>query len=470
MQSPTVSVIIPAYNGARFLRDTIQSVIQQTISDWELIVVDDCSSDATGQIVKSFSDLRIKYIRHDRNRGSDKARFTGLVSSSGAIIAFLDQDDLFHPDKLKAHVSFFASHPKVGVTYNARFELNHSAVTIRDIWRPPNNISLADLVLGFPLAPSDVVLRREWASQMDLLGGSLSWCGGEIVHYCNLWLSGCQFAGINRALNYRRHHSGRTISDLEGGCKAEMYAQDKVFGDARCPEEVRALKQRAHNNIYLSWACRALDQEETQLAEKYLTRVVRTQPSILQGTPCELGKWLLNYCIDDESRSHSAVLKKMCDQLPPEASNASAGYDTLVGVGFLVKGVRAILWNRPQHAAVYFAAAAKAQITVDEQLIQQMAFHLLSYEREYGWNACDSKMSELALHLETIGGKAVVHQVTGVISANRAFQSYKAGHYGKVSRDVSIAVRNSPNYLKNRGVMAIVLRSWLKLGIQVIRR
>jgi glycosyltransferase involved in cell wall biosynthesis len=97
MTTPTVSVIIPAYNGAEFLAATIQSVLDQTYSNFELIVVDDASTDDTSQVVQQFDDPRVKFIQHQENQGSDVARHTGLQASSGEIIAFLDQDDLFHP-------------------------------------------------------------------------------------------------------------------------------------------------------------------------------------------------------------------------------------------------------------------------------------------------------------------------------------------------------------------------------------
>ncbi len=214
----------------------------------------------------------------------------------------------FHPEKLRAHVELFAALPEVGFGYNDRFELDFSAESIRDLWRPPSDISLADLVLWFPIAPSDVVLRREWAEQIDLLGGSLSWCGGEIVFFGELYLSGCRFAKVPRALNYRRHHSQRIIRDLVGGCESEIYAQRKIFTDPRCPTDVRALQPIAHANLYMFWAYRALAQHETRIGREFVREAVRQKPSIVQGTPGELVEHFLINAIDDENLDHEVLL------------------------------------------------------------------------------------------------------------------------------------------------------------------
>ena len=167
MISEKVSVIIPAYNGEDFLGEAIQSVLDQTYQNFEIVIVDDVSTDRTSQIVQHFDDSRIRYILHPKNQGANIARNTGIRSSDGEIIAFLDQDDIFHSEKLNMHVTLLHENPEIGFTYNNRFNFMHSSTDIRDMWLPPSNLTLADLVLGFPLSPSDMVIRREWVTQED---------------------------------------------------------------------------------------------------------------------------------------------------------------------------------------------------------------------------------------------------------------------------------------------------------------
>jgi len=101
--NPKISVIIPTYNRAQVLSRAIQSVLKQTFNDFELIIVDDGSSDNTDEIVKEYikKDNRIKYIKHDVNKGGNKARNTGINNSLGDYITFLDSDDEYLPNNLE---------------------------------------------------------------------------------------------------------------------------------------------------------------------------------------------------------------------------------------------------------------------------------------------------------------------------------------------------------------------------------
>ncbi len=117
--NPTVSVIIPTYNRAHMVGRAIQSVLDQTYQDFELIVVDDASTDNTEEVVKSFNDERLRYIRHNENSGSSVApRNTGIEIARGEYIAFLDSDDEWLPQKLEKQIDKFNSvSPDVGLVY-----------------------------------------------------------------------------------------------------------------------------------------------------------------------------------------------------------------------------------------------------------------------------------------------------------------------------------------------------------------
>lgn len=102
-----VSIIMPSYNTASFIAESIQSVQAQTYTDWELIIVDDCSIDNTGDVVAPFlKESRIKYLNNEKNSGAAVSRNRALREAKGKWIAFLDSDDLWMPDKLKKQISF----------------------------------------------------------------------------------------------------------------------------------------------------------------------------------------------------------------------------------------------------------------------------------------------------------------------------------------------------------------------------
>jgi len=105
-KNPTVSVIIPTYNRANLISRAIRSVLNQTYSDFELIIIDDGSTDNTEDIIRQFQekDKRIKYIKHDKNKGGSAARNRGIKIAKGKYIAFQDSDDEWLPEKLNKQV------------------------------------------------------------------------------------------------------------------------------------------------------------------------------------------------------------------------------------------------------------------------------------------------------------------------------------------------------------------------------
>ena len=101
-----VSIIMPSYNTANYINKSIQSVINQTYQNWELLIVDDCSTDNTDAIVDEFQDKRIRYIKNEKNSGAAISRNRALREAKGRWIAFLDSDDLWKPEKLEKQIQF----------------------------------------------------------------------------------------------------------------------------------------------------------------------------------------------------------------------------------------------------------------------------------------------------------------------------------------------------------------------------
>lgn len=104
----TVSIITPAYNASKVVGETIESVQKQTFKDWEMIIVDDCSTDNTLEIIEEYAknDSRIVVLKHEKNSGVAAARNTALKKATGNYIAFLDSDDMWHPEKLQKQIEF----------------------------------------------------------------------------------------------------------------------------------------------------------------------------------------------------------------------------------------------------------------------------------------------------------------------------------------------------------------------------
>lgn len=104
--SGLVSIIMPSYNTAKFIAESIDSVLAQTYANWELLIVDDCSTDNTDEVAATYTDPRIKYVKNEKNSGAAVSRNKALAMASGKWIAFLDSDDLWTPDKLEKQIAF----------------------------------------------------------------------------------------------------------------------------------------------------------------------------------------------------------------------------------------------------------------------------------------------------------------------------------------------------------------------------
>ncbi|TRZ89739.1 MAG: glycosyltransferase [Methanosarcinales archaeon] len=130
-EQPLVSVIIPTFNREKFIGDAIRSVLDQTFQDFEVIVVDDGSTDRTAEIVRAFASDKVKYVYHT-NRGRSNARNHALGLAAGRYIAFLDSDDLYLPNKLELQVNFLNTHPDVGMVYTSAYCVDENGSLLRD--------------------------------------------------------------------------------------------------------------------------------------------------------------------------------------------------------------------------------------------------------------------------------------------------------------------------------------------------
>jgi glycosyltransferase involved in cell wall biosynthesis len=124
--TPLVSVVMAAKNYARFLPQAVESVRAQTFADWELLIIDDGSSDATPEVARPFlSDPRVRYFRSDR-LGQPRAKNLGIGLSRGSFVAFLDADDAWQPTKLEKQLALFRDRPDVGVVFCRRSLMDES--------------------------------------------------------------------------------------------------------------------------------------------------------------------------------------------------------------------------------------------------------------------------------------------------------------------------------------------------------
>ncbi len=230
---PAVTVIIPTFNRASVVVRAIRSVLGQTCQDWELIVVDDCSTDGTEQSVSGFSDHRISYIRHDRNRRAGAARNTGIRHAQGEYVAFLDSDDEWLPEKLQYELEVLRnSDPEVGLVYTGKMILDESG-SVLAVRMPTKSGWVYDALLDWDFigSCSRVTVRRE---VLDRVGGF-----DETFVNCqdyDLWLRvarASKIACVPYCLVKRYLVSDRMTASLRNICEAWERVLNKYRGEMK---------------------------------------------------------------------------------------------------------------------------------------------------------------------------------------------------------------------------------------------
>mgnify|MGYP005748084551 CR=1 FL=1 len=132
---PFFSVIIPVYNRGKVISTSIESVVNQTFENWELIIVDDNSCDNTFEVINLFKDSRIVYLKNDKNFGPAYSRNRGIDIAKGEVISFLDSDDRFFPDFLKSTYLFLKENQKIGFCWTG-LEVKYKNEIKKELWKP----------------------------------------------------------------------------------------------------------------------------------------------------------------------------------------------------------------------------------------------------------------------------------------------------------------------------------------------
>ncbi len=147
MSNIIVSVIMPSYNAERFINESIESILRQTYGEWELIIVDDKSTDNTARVIESYiqKDKRIKCILLEENSGPAVARNRAIKEARGRYIAFLDADDLWMPQKLEKQIAFMQKE-NIALSYTGYYRFEESAEEIKDEVIVPLKVNYHELL------------------------------------------------------------------------------------------------------------------------------------------------------------------------------------------------------------------------------------------------------------------------------------------------------------------------------------
>ncbi|MFT3992672.1 MAG: glycosyltransferase family 2 protein [Dysgonomonas sp.] len=159
---PKVSVLMPVYNAQKYLAEAIDSIIAQTYSDWELIIINDGSTDDSENIILSYKDSRIKYSKNTQNRGLIYTRNKMIELASGEYLAFLDSDDIAYPERLKHQIDFLDKNPDYGLCGTWSEMINEQGSKIKKLQLSDQNDEIqCTLLFSSTFVQSSIMIRKQ---------------------------------------------------------------------------------------------------------------------------------------------------------------------------------------------------------------------------------------------------------------------------------------------------------------------
>ncbi|MEB3342545.1 glycosyltransferase [Okeania sp.] len=255
-----ISVIIPAYNSEKTIQETIESVIKQTFSDWELIIINDDSQDRTVEVVSQIKDPRIKLFSY-QNAGAPASRNRGFNNSVGQFIAFLDADDLWTPDKLESQLNALQSHPEAAVAYSWTDYIDKSGNLIKHGGRVVFNGDVYSelLVRNFLENGSNPLIKREAIN--DIGGFDESLKGGQDWELYLRLGKKYHFVAVEKPqILYRFSTNSISSNALRQGQEC-LKVIESAF--ERAPASLQHLKKQSLANIYKYLTCKTIDSQPT---------------------------------------------------------------------------------------------------------------------------------------------------------------------------------------------------------------
>jgi glycosyltransferase involved in cell wall biosynthesis len=218
MYSPKISVLMPIFNAEKDLSEAIDSILNQSLQEWELIIVDDGSTDRSVSIVQSFSDLRIKLICLQKNGGIVRALNAGWDQAQGDWIARMDGDDLCANDRLEKQLALMQQE-KLDICGSHWYQIDDEGKFVRNLFAPTNSDELvATLATTVPFAHGSVMLKKEFFAL-----NHLRYTPGYGEDY-RLWIEcfekGAKFGALNEHAYAHRIHT-KSITHLQSGNQAK---------------------------------------------------------------------------------------------------------------------------------------------------------------------------------------------------------------------------------------------------------
>jgi glycosyltransferase involved in cell wall biosynthesis len=320
--APRISVIIPTYNRADFIGETIQSVLDQTYADFELIVLDDASTDDTAQVVARFGDERLTYIYQENNVGETAARNAGFAYARGELVSFLDSDDRMLPHNLETLVALLDVRPEVSVAYGWYYWMDKDGqpimeeypkieeqippqidspwpdITLRPSGLTPEGQILPQLVLVDLMMIGSTLIRRECVEAIGGFGETVQF-QGHWDFYLRLARAGYTYACSKQAVAVWRIHPGNRGGYTDVMLASRLAILDRLFDDPALETTLKGVRQQAYYKAYMDYALVHYNPDHLEQGVRYLNKALQYAP-LRSEDLAKLSEKMVNYALAPE--------------------------------------------------------------------------------------------------------------------------------------------------------------------------
>lgn len=328
---PRVSIIIPAFNAVATIHETLDSVLQQTVRDIEIIVVDDGSTDATAAAVMPYLGASVTLVQQP-NKGLSAARNTGIAHATGELLLFLDADDLILPDYLACQVSVLTAHPETCV---ACCDFRYFPDGFPQQWRPHSlapvqPYPLSQLLAGNVLPVHTAVVRRTTIDRVGPFDESLT-----ALEDWDLWLrialDGGRFQYHPRILALYRQRAGSLSKSLELNARCAVQVLDKFRDHIGDEAQLAAWQWSRHCARQTArWALGLYEIGDYESGRQQLAAAVMLDDQWLASTD-ELAEWVVNTAVVHGPETGEAIVHHFTGDLAALAPRMGRFPDTALG-------------------------------------------------------------------------------------------------------------------------------------------
>ncbi len=277
-KQPLISVVIPAYNAELTLKTTVQSVFEQTVQDFEIVIVDDGSKDNTVEVAQSIGDSRVKVISQS-NGGASSARNTGIKAAKGEYVAFLDADDLWMPHKLERQLAVLTGEKDVNAVQSGVYYVNDDleVLSIRPCVKSKDVLLETLLFQNLPALMSTLIVKRSILDEIGYLDTKLEiledWeLAIRLSRFCNL-------KSIKEPLALYRQYPGNRSKNLDIHIKPGYIVLERLFKDPTLPAHIKKQRRLIYATFYTMLCGAAFYARRYGESVKWGMKALATYPS-----------------------------------------------------------------------------------------------------------------------------------------------------------------------------------------------